>query len=133
MLERDFEKFMSGPQVAPGERMHVTLRTKGDIFLNANTYRMLGRPDEVMLFYSRDRDTIAIAPAQGRHRRENFPVKQYQTGYRIGSSPLIRHYGLRVKQTQRFSAPEINENGYLLLDLRNTINVPTSKRKVVKK
>jgi hypothetical protein len=133
MLDRDFEKFMAGPQPAGSDRMHVTLRKRGEIFINKNTYRMLGRPDEVVLFYSRERDMIAIGPAEGRNRPENFPLKQYQTGYRIPSGPLIRHHRLGVKETQRFCKPQVSESGFLMLNLKDTVNVPTSKGKVGRK
>jgi len=127
-LERDFERFDSGPNVPQSERLHVTLRPKGDIFLNETVYRSLGRPQAVALYYSRERWTIAIEPAYARQPR-NFPVIKAQTGWRIRSSPFCRHYGIRLAGTERFAEPEITESGHLLLNLRRTIKVPTRKRK----
>ena len=127
-LERDFEKFDCGPNLPHNKRLHVTLRPKGDIFLNETVHRSLGRPQAVALYYCRDRYTIAIEPAYPRQPR-NFPVIKAQTGWRIRAAPFCRHYGIRLAETERFIAPEITESGHLLLDLRRTIKVPTQKGK----
>ena len=128
-LERDFEKFAAGPLESEDKRLHVTMRRKGVIYLNGNVHRLLGKPEAVSLFFSRERETIAICPADVR-RRESFPLVKQANGWRIRSSPFFRHYEIKVSTTQRFIRPEYTADGYLLLELRQTINSPARRPKI---
>lgn len=126
-LERDFEKFTGGPTPATRDRMHVTLSALGVIYLNQNTHRLLGNPAAVALYYSRDKDTIAIEPASPRIE-QNFPVKPMQNAWRILAGPFLGHFGIRTDHTLRFVHPDI-ENGVLMLCLRDTVNVTPRRYK----
>ena len=125
-LERDFEEFAGGPTIATQKRIYVTIRPKGDIYLNSNTHRLLGKPDAVKLFYSRERQTIAVVSANARHAK-SFPLFKVETGYAIRAAPFCGHYNIHVGQTERFIDADIDAAGYLILDLRRTVN-PTSKK-----
>ena len=129
-LERHFEKFTAGPTVAKQKRIRVTLRPDGVIYLNANMYRILGKPEAVALYYSRDADTIAIQPANPRIE-EHFPLlPKGQSGWEIGAGNFCGHHALRPKQTQEFIRPDINDHGILMLNLRETVNsTPRPHRK----
>jgi len=129
-LERDFEKFDGGPVVSTRERMHVTLSPLGVIYLNRNTHRLLGNPAAVALYYSRDRETIAIEPANPRFPK-TFPVKamQQQNGWRILAGPFLGHYRIRTDKTLKFANPEIDPSGILLLNLRETVYVTSRQYK----
>jgi hypothetical protein len=121
-LERHFRKFTAGPALAKQKRIHVTLRPDGVIYLNQNVYRMMGQPGAVALYYSDETDTIAIEPADPRSN-EHFPLlRKGKTGWEISSGNFCGHYELRPKQTQQFVRPEINNDGILLLNMRETIN-----------
>lgn len=84
----------------------------------------------VSLYYSRERDMIAIEPADPR-RRESFPFRQTGLGWRISGAAFTGHYRIAPKHTIRFVRPDLTDSGALLLDLRNTVNVTErrSKRK----
>jgi hypothetical protein len=69
-LERDFEEFEGGPNIASADQLHVTIRPAGEIYFNSNTHRMMGRPQAVKLFYSRERHMIAIVRAEPRRHRD---------------------------------------------------------------
>ena len=127
-LERDFEEFEGGPNIASQHKLHVTIRPDGAMYMNLNTHRQLGSPQAVKLFYSRERDTIAVAPGNPRQPK-SFIVKKAQAGggYWIRSAPFCSHYRIRVSETQRFVDAEIDAAGYLILDLKRTVN-PTSKK-----
>ena len=127
-LERDFEEFEGGPNVASQDRLHVTIRPSGQIYFNSNTYRMMGRPPAVKLFYSRERHTIAMVRAEPRQLK-SFPVKKETLGYLISGAPFCGHYRIKVRETQRFTSAEIDASGYLLLDLRKTVSVTSRTRK----
>lgn len=127
-LERDFEKFTGGPVIATRDRMHVTLSALGVIYLNQNTHRLLGNPAAAALYYSREKDTIAIEPASPR-QEQNFPVKPMQgNGWRILAGPFLGHFGIRTDHTLKFTHPDI-EHGVLLLNLRNTVHVTPRRYK----
>jgi len=126
-LERDFEKFTGGPVKATRDRMHVTLSPLSVIYLNQNTYRLLGNPAAAALYYSREKDTIAIEPASPRID-ENFPLKPMQNGWRILAGPFVGNFGIRTDRTLRFVHPDI-DNGILLLSLRDTVNVTPRRYK----
>ena len=130
-LERDFEKYNGGPVVSTRNRMHVTLSALGVIYLNAKAHQMFGRPAAVSFYYSRERDTIAIEPANPRFEK-NFPVKQCQNGWRILAGPVVGNFNIRTDHTIRFANPEIDASGILLLSLRDTVNV-TARRYQKKK
>jgi len=130
-LERDFEKFNGGPVLSTRERMHVTLSELGVIYMNRNAYRLFGNPAAVSFYYSRERDTIAIEPANPRFEK-NFPVKQCQNGFRILAGPVVGNFNIRTENTIRFANPDIDKNGILMLNLRDTVNV-TPRRKKKKK
>ena len=129
-LERHFEKFTAGPALAKQKRIHVTLRPDGVIYLNQNIYRILGKPDAVALYYSREEDMIAIEPANAR-LPAHFPLMpKGKTGWEISAGNFCGHYGLRPKQTQEFVRPDIDNSGILLLNLRQTVNsTPRPHRK----
>lgn len=58
-----------------------------------------------------------------------FSVKQRESCYIIHAHPFCKHLGIRVPSTQSFVRPEIDPNGILLLDLRDTTNVGGWRRK----
>jgi len=121
-LERDFEKFKAGPLLPTQDRLHATLSSNGKIYLNKKLYRVLQKPAAVALYYSRERDVIAVEPANPRFP-QSFPVLECRMGYRIGAGPFVGHFHIRTKNTVRFVRPDMTDSGALLLDLRNTVNV----------
>ncbi len=126
-LERDFIKFTGGPVVSMRDRLHVTLSELGVIYLNKRTHEVWSRPAAVALYYSPEKDTIAIEHASPRDPK-SFPVKPCQNGYRILAGPFLGHFKIRTDHTIRFPNPEI-EGGLMLLNLRDTLNVTERRRK----
>ena len=129
-LERDFEEFEGGPNISSRHRLHVTIRPDGAIYMNMNTHRLMGKPQAVKLFYSRERDTIAVCPADPRQPK-NFVLKKADEygGYWIRSAPFCSHYRIRVAEVKRFVDADIDAAGYLILDLRRTVNATSKKWK----
>jgi hypothetical protein len=126
-MDRDWEKYRGGPTPSSRDVMHVTLNRKGLIYLNANAYRLLGRPTGVYLYYNRNKDQIALEPASPR-LPETFPVKELNKGFLIHASPFCRHFGVRLDTTEKFIRPDIDEKGVLRLDLSSTVTVSGIKR-----
>jgi hypothetical protein len=127
-LERDFEKYNGGPVVSTRDRMHVTLSALGVIYMNKKAYEVFGRQAAVALYYSRERDTIGIEPANPRFDK-NFPVKQCQNGWRILAAPALGNFRVRTDHTIRFANPEIDDSGNMLLSMRDTVNVTARQYK----
>lgn len=127
-MDREWEKFRGGPTQATRDRMHVTLSRRGLIYMNANTYRLLGRPTGVYLYFNRAKDSIAVEPASPR-LPETFPVRRRQMGHAILAAPFCRHFGIKLDTTEQFVRPDIDEKGVLRLDLSSTVTVSGIRRR----
>ena len=127
-LDREWEKFKGGPTIASQKRFYVTMNANGAIFLNSNTHKALGSPAGVALYYHRDKDTIAIEPANVR-LAESFPVNQRSSGWMVYASPFCRHFRIKLSTTESFINPDVNDQGALLLNLRTTVTVSGPIRK----
>lgn len=128
-LDRDFEKFRGGPTQAPTERIYVTINKENVIGLNANCYRLLGKPPAVYLYFSRAKDIIAVEPVHSFRLPEAFPVKQKTSvGWRINASPFCKHFGIKIDATERFIHPEFRDRA-LQLKLSETVTVRQHRRK----
>jgi hypothetical protein len=128
-MDRDFEKFRGGPTLAVADRIYVTINKANVIGMNANCYRLLGKPPAVYLYFSRHQDVIAIEPVQSANLPQAFPVRQKTSvGYRINASPFCKHFGIRLDATERFTHPEIRD-GKLMLKLGETVIVRQNRRK----
>lgn len=130
MLERNYEKFLGGPATRLGQLAdpRVTINRKGLIYLNRKAYETFGSPKAVALYYNREDDTIAIEPAYPRFT-ENFPVIPKQEGHAIHAASFCRHFGISVPNTERFIRPDLNKEGALILNLRETVTVGGIKRR----
>jgi hypothetical protein len=126
-MDRDFEKFIGGPNEAVAKRVHVTLSPLKLIRLNRNLYNLMGKPDAVQLGYSRTRDTIAIEPASPR-LNTSFPVIPSGGSWRINAAPFCRHFNIRVDTTLKFVRPDLVGHD-LYLKLSETVSVGGRKRK----
>jgi hypothetical protein len=128
-MDRDFEKFRGGPTKSTADRIHVTINKENVIGINQNCYRLLGKPPAVYLYFSRNRDVIAVEPVQSPNLPAAFPVKpKTSVGWRINASPFCKHFGIRLDATERFINPEIRD-GKLHLNLGETVTTRQIRRK----
>lgn len=127
-MDKSFEKFRGGPTTAPQNRIHISISRHSRFVLNNNLYRLLGRPSAVYLFYSREKDTIALESASARVA-ESFPLLENpNSGWRINAAPFCRHFGIEIDTTLRFIDPQI-DGSTLQLKLSDTVSVATVKRR----
>jgi len=123
-----YEEFTGGPNFPSRDRVHITINKNGVIYMNASCYRMLGKPEAVKFFFDKTRDRIAIKPAHARLAGV-FPVKQMANhSFLLNAASFCQHYGIRLSTTEKFVLPDLDDQGILHLDLRNTVTV-TTKRK----
>lgn len=122
-LDRRWEKFSGGPAVSKLEKeMRVTINRKGMIYLSDKMYSVFGRPKAVALFYNREEDLIAIQPAYERFE-QHFTLTKLGTGWGIRASTFCRHYKIKIPSTERFIRPDLDNEGHLILNLRQTTTV----------
>ena len=118
-MERNFEEFEHGPVVSQSKLIHVTINTRGSFFLNRRAMEVLGEPDYVVLMYDRRRSTIGMSRAPS-SRQNAFHLKRkdrQRNGRVIYASNFCRFYQIRPDETLAFTAPEVDKNGVLVLDL----------------
>lgn len=127
-LERDFEKYVGGPNQSVSDRVHITLSRNGQLYLNQTAHNLLGRPQSVIFHYSREKDVIAVEPSNPR-LAVSFPVWQKRVGWRINASPVCNHFNIRPSATERFVSPVFGADGILRLSLRDTVTVRAGRSK----
>jgi hypothetical protein len=127
MLEREWEKFRGGPAGKSAEEVRVSIYGRGHLYLNAKAYQVLGRPKAVAIYYNREQDAIALEPANPRSV-ESFQITRQSTGWLIRATSFCRHYKIRIETTERFLRPDLTNEGQLILNLRETVNVGGIKK-----
>ena len=90
---------------------------------------MLGKPQRVLLYFNRKKDTIGIRPAHER-LAEAFPVRETGGSYVVYCGVFLCHFGIKLSATEKFTGADINNQGILELNLANTVTVGGFKRKL---
>lgn len=127
-LDKEWEKFNGGQNMPKQDHIHITMNKGGIIYLNANAYRMMGRPEAVQMYFNRKVNKIALMPAHAR-LKDVFQVKEKRNFYLIHTSPFCINFGIRLDGSEKFINPEVDDDGILHLDLSTTVNVSGNRRK----
>lgn len=127
-IDTDWEKFDGGPFVPFADRMYVTLSGKGKLLLNRKAHAAIGKPERVLLYFNRKKDTIGIRPAHDR-LAEAFPVRETGGSRVVYCGVFLRHFGIKLSSTEKFVAPDLSADGLLVLDLSKTVTVGGYARK----
>ncbi len=117
---KQWEEFTVGPRDLVSE-LHVTLNRKGEIMVGAAACERLGKPNVAVLLFDKLNSLIGVQPASSR-AANGYPLVT-KTGARhrlIRANRFCRHYGIKVDRTVAFIKPEIDDDGVLVLSLRNT-------------
>lgn len=123
-LDSEWERFRGGPRRPSNERIHITLNRKSELYLNANAYRVMGRPEAVHLYFNRKKESMALSPAASARLSDAFPVKEKVPGsYIVHLSPFCQNFGIRVTKTQKFVGADLDNDGNMLLDLSTMVTV----------
>ena len=108
---------------------YATINSRGEIMIGRFTYEALGRADALQLLF--DRVNMSIGLKRTHSRTDNAyslkPAGRHGAQH-IRAAQAANQFGLRVNGTIRFLNPEIDEDGVLILDLRQT--QPAGRRKV---
>ena len=118
------QEFKGSPNRIRLEEPRVTLDRRGVLYLNKLAFEALGSPAAVKLFYEENELVIALKPSDVRHKNA-FAVKLHSPGStrRINIQPFCKHHKIRVERTVLFNDIEIDNEGTMLLWLKNTTNV----------
>ena len=130
ILDSEWEKFTGGPVKPPSLRMHATIAPGGRIHLNANLFKRLGNPEAVWLFFNWRKQQIAVQPTSLK-MPEAFPIGMLQsksTRY-ISAASFCTHFGIRIRQTHRFTEPHFAADGKLILDLNKKVIVRRTRKR----
>ena len=120
IMDKSYEVFLGGPTKAAQDKVHVTINSQNVIAINGNCYRLMGKPAAVSLAFSRELQTIAMAPCSPR-LNEAFPVlTKSVSGWRVNAAPFCRHFNIDI--LLKFIRPE-PESSALILKLRETVSV----------
>ena len=126
-LDNRWERHFGGPDRPVTTRLHATIGPKRRILLNANLYRLIGSPAEVLLYFNRKVAKIAIESANP-GATGAFPVIPRRGSYEVPAASFCRDNRIQIRTTQKFVNPHITHENRLFLDLKRTILV-TRRRK----
>jgi len=109
---------------------NVSMNPKGEIMITRRTFEMLGAPAAFQLRYDRFNTTIGLQPCDSKVSGA-YPAGPHGGfgGRVIRAFPLCKKFGITLDHSVRFLLPQIDEDGILVLDLRNTAPVLRRDRK----
>ena len=98
---------------------YATINPKGDIALTRALHDRLGAPEAFVLLYNAPTHRIGLRPAEPSERNA-CPAKPRgrHGGRKVKGWPLLREFRLDIPTTVRFHEPYIDDEGVLVLDLR---------------
>lgn len=118
-MSQHWEEFEEGPERV--DDLRVTLDRKGTIMIGARAVERLGRPDFAVLLFDRLNSLIGVKPSN-RHARNAYPLVHKMKGRHrvVRANKFCRHYGIQFERTRAFVSARVDENGVLVLDLKET-------------
>ena len=109
--------------------IHVTMNPKGLIYLNGKAMSTLRHAERVELLYDRFNNTIGVKPSNTLNKFAfKAAVKGKHGGRKIRAYRLLQQFDIKLDRTVRFLKPEVNDEGFLILDLRNTTTSALRRR-----
>src|SRR5687768_16163756 len=111
--------------------LYATINHEGDIVISKRTHEIMGSPDSYLLLYDRERDVIGLRPARLSVEKNAYPSRPRgrHGGQRIHGYRLCREFGITIYETRRFHHCQLDNNGVLILDLKDTVPAQNKKRK----
>lgn len=126
MLSHNFEKYHGGDIRPPRGDIWVSLSRQSQFYLNKKAFEVLGSPEAVSLYFSREDAAIAIEPAFPSFH-ENLRVRRGMNGYHISALGFCTHYGITPQKTIRFIDPVLTPEKQLILRLTQTTLVGANR------
>lgn len=100
--------------------MYVTINPLGKIALSRTTHERFGAPAAVLIVYDPMRSLIALRPATPEEENA-YPLRKHGkgSGRTIRAYRLVSDFGIQPAETIEFIEPKIDNDGQLVLDLKN--------------
>ena len=128
MKSHHWEIFRGGQTMPRNKHLSATINRKHVLLLNRYTYNTLGTPEAVLLMYDSLQRTIGVSPTRAGDP-DGFTVKlKNGLNYIVHTAPFCRYHGILIEATERFVEPGLTREGYLTLDLKNTVNVSNRRK-----
>ena len=112
------------------DRLHVTVNARGNIYFSRRALEALQMPEAVVLLFDIENKTIGVRRASVERRNSHQLTKKDSKGHGriLYAADFLAHYGVRVTETLTFTSPELDDDGILVLSLKEAVAV--GKRKV---
>jgi hypothetical protein len=119
-----WEVFRGGQTVRGKQQLTISINKNMVLRLNPYAREILGKPDAVLLMFDKKESVIALAPTHA-NDPDRFDLKSKSNGqdWVVHTAPFCRHHNITVEQTERFVKPGLTREGYLTLDLKQTVLV----------
>lgn len=129
-MAEHWEIFRGGQTVPSSDRIGVSINQKNILTLSKYTYGLLGRPPKVLVMFKKRDSIIALSPTH-KDDPDGFDVKPKSGGqnFTVHITPFCRHHGIFIEHTERFAKPGLTKEGFLTLDLNETINVSNRRKR----
>lgn len=129
MALRRWEEYQSFRTGLNDDRLHVTVNTRGNIYLNRKSLEALNMPEAVVLLFDPASKTIGVrrAAVDRRNAHRLLTKSTRGRGKTVYAADFLRHYGISITETLAFEMPELDDDGILVLNLSETVS--TAKRK----
>lgn len=124
----NWERHYGGPGRPVRTRLHATIGPKLRILLNSNLYRLLGSPEEVLLYFNSKVSKIAIEAVEP-GTTGAFPVINRRGSYEIPAAAFCRTNDITIHATHKFQNPTPTNQGRLFLDLKRTAIISRRSQK----
>ena len=112
------------------ERLSVSINAKNTLTLSKYTRRIMGDPEWVLVMFDKKEAVIGLSPTH-KDDPDGFEVKPKGGGqnFIIHITPFCRHHRIFIEATERFAKPGLSQEGFLTLDLKETINVSNRRKR----
>jgi hypothetical protein len=130
IMATHWDIFRGGQTVPSRDRLSVSINAKNTLTLSKYTQRLLGDPAAVLVMFDKKGSIIGLSPTH-KGDPDGFEVKPKGTGqnFVIHITPFCRHHGIFIEATERFAKPALSPEGFLTLDLKETINVSQRRKR----
>lgn len=130
-LKRQWKESSFPAKAGRWASIYVTFNPKGVFHISSQTYFLLGEPKAVRLLFDPANSTIGLQPTGAMATNAYKVLGRGKTRGRIVRAfPFTQEFAITLNETVRFTAPFIDEDGILTLDLRTVRSAAKPKRRL---
>jgi hypothetical protein len=120
-MNTNWKEIPRGDTTPAAAGLRATMNTRGWISWNRFTHDRLGRPEAVRLLFDPVNNRIGLQPVPPATQNA-YPIGPQggHGGRVVRAYRLLNEYAIPLPETIEFANPEIDREGILVLDLRNS-------------